>query len=286
VIDTTGDGDVAARAGCGYELGRASDGFLQPLTLMFEITGCGDWEHANAPQLYDQMIEAMDKHGIDVELPFPRANYAPWIIATPTPGTSAVQATHVYRMNPLDPAEVTRGTLACRQQAADLVRVLQHVPGLEGVRMGHTAGHIGIREGRRIRGRYHLETEDLVAGRRFDDAVASCAFVVDIHDPEAREKSGWDDKIRIKAYEIPLRCLMPEGRDGLLVAGRCISGSHEAHASYRVTGTAMATGQGAGLAAAWATADGTPLGDLPGEKLKATLQSRGAAMADTAIASV
>ncbi len=82
------------------------------------------------------------------------------------------------------------------------------------------------------------------------------------------------------------RCLVPEGMRGLLTAGRCISGSHEAHASYRVTGTAMALGQGAGLAAAWASADNMELADVPGEKLKATLMERGAHMADTAIPSV
>jgi hypothetical protein len=80
----------------------------------------------------------------------------------------------------------------------------------------------------------------------------------------------------MKPYEIPYRCLVPQSRSGLLLAGRLISGSHEAHASYRVTGTAMATGQAAGLAAAWAVCDGVAPADVPGAELRRALAERGA----------
>ncbi len=300
IIDTTGDGDVAANAGCAYELGRMSDGLLQPMTLMFEVTGLGAFEHDNARLLYDAMQKAMLDHQIDVELPFGRVGYAPWIINTPHRGDGAIQATHVYRMNPLDPADLTRGTIACRQQAEQIVRVLKHVPGLEDIRITHSAAQIGVREARRIRGKYYLQYADLHEGRTFDDAIAGCGFVVDIHDPNppsapnvdqrqsasGRLSTAVDHGPKMKPYEIPYRCLIPQDVRGLLVAGRCISGSHEAHASYRVTGTAMATGQAAGLAAAWALAEQTELTDVPGAKLKRTLQDRGAAMSDTLVPSV
>ncbi len=300
IIDATGDGDVAARAGCAYELGRASDGLLQPMTLMFEVTGLGSFEHDNARLLYDAMQKAMTGQGLDVELPFGRVGYAPWIINTPHRGDGAIQATHVYRMNTLDPADLTRGTIECRRQAAQMVEVLKHVPGLESIRITHSAAQIGVREARRIRGHYHLDYDDLKSGRQFDDAIAACGFVVDIHDPSPKKLVSGDvaDSARIggsivpdhgppmRPYEIPYRCLIPQGRTGILTAGRCISGSHEAHASYRVTGTAMATGQGAGLAAAWALAEGIELPDVPGDKLKRTLIDRGAAMAGTLVPSV
>lgn len=295
VIDATGDGDVAARAGCAYELGRSCDHLLQPMTLMFEVTGLGQFEHNNARVLYDAMQKAMTEHGLNVHLPFGRVGYAPWIINTPNRGDGAIQATHVYRMNSLDPSDLTRGTIECRRQAEQMVEVLKHVPGLTGIRITHSAAQIGVREARRIRGKYHLGYADLKEGRRFDDAVAACGFVVDIHDPSPKLRSGRaevggstavDHGPPMRPYEIPYRCLLPEGRTGLLTAGRCISGSHEAHASYRVTGTAMATGQGAGLAAAWAQAEGVELDSIPGSKLKRTLMERGAAMADTLIPSV
>ncbi|MBI5832573.1 MAG: FAD-dependent oxidoreductase, partial [Armatimonadetes bacterium] len=180
-IDATGDGDLAARAGCPYELGRERDGLTQPMTLMFEIRGITAWEQQSAEQLYDAMAGAIAEHGLDMVLPIERCNYAPWIINTPAPGTADVQLTHVYRLNPLDPADLTAGTVACRQQAAQAVEVFRHLPGLEQVTLAHTAASRGVREARRVRGRYYLTLADLQAGCRFDDAVTSCAFGVDIH---------------------------------------------------------------------------------------------------------
>lgn len=300
IIDTTGDGDVAARAGCAYELGRMSDGLLQPMTLMFEVTGLGNFEHDNARLLYDAMQKAMLENDLNVDLPFGRVGYAPWIINTPARGDGAIQATHVYRMNSLDPDDLTRGTIQCRKQAEQIVQVLQHVPGLENIRITHSAAHIGVREARRIIGKYYLDYADLHQGRAFEDAIAGCGFVVDIHDPNPKPineserrhsasgqlSTAVDHGPKMKPYEIPYRCLIPQDLRGLLTAGRCISGSHEAHASYRVTGTAMATGQAAGLAAAWALAEGIELDCVPGAKLKRTLQDRGALMSDSLIASV
>jgi len=84
---------------------------------------------------------------------------------------------------------------------------------------------------------------------------------------------------RIRAYEIPYRCLLPESPGGLLFAGRCISGTHEAHASYRVTGTCMAMGQAAGLAAAMAARQGTSPEQIDGPTLRRALEARGAGFA-------
>lgn len=138
-----------------------------------------------------------------------------------------------------------------------------------------TASAIGVREGRRICGLYRLSYEDLVAGQTFEDAVTACSFGVDIHEPAPGSgiPSGFGKKM--KPYEIPFRCLVPKGLEGLLLAGRCISGSHEAHASYRVTGTAMATGQAAGLAAAWAGKGGGVPREVNGCDLREALKQRG-----------
>ncbi|MBN2584359.1 MAG: FAD-dependent oxidoreductase, partial [Planctomycetes bacterium] len=281
VIDATGDGDVAARAGCRYELGRPSDGLLQPMTLMFEVRGLGDWEMNDARVLYDAMAEAIEHEKIDFELPFPRVKYAPWIITVPARGAADVQLTHVYRLNTLDPADLTRGTIDARRQVHKAMEVLRHVPGLEGIELVQTAPQIGIREGRRIRGRHWLTLAELQAGCTFPDSVASCGFVVDIHEPDPRVGTPPKQLARIQPYEIPYRSLVAEDVRGLLTAGRCISGSHEAHASYRVTGTCAATGQAAGLAAAWATADSLDLQDVPGERLRAALAERGAKFLDS-----
>jgi len=126
-------------------------------------------------------------------------------------------------------------------------------------------------------GRYTLELEDLRAGRRFDDAVTFGAFGVDIHDVKRGEKSAHGTKIR--PYQIPYRCLLPESIGGLLFAGRCISGTHEAHASYRVTGTCMAIGQAAGLAAAMAAAEGRSPEQVDPVSLRRTLEAKGVGFA-------
>lgn len=270
-VDCTGDGDVAARAGVPFEFGRLADGLVQPLTLMFMVEGAGDYEQESAPALYDALVAT----GAQAGLPFGRENYVPWVISLPQSGEAAVQYTHVYRLNPLDPADLTAGTVAARRQAAEAVAALRGVPGLEQVRLSQTAASLGIRETRRIVGQYRLELDDLAAGRRFPDAVARCDFGVDIHEPAPGAGVSSGHGARMQPYEIPYRCLVPEGVEGLLVAGRCISGSHEAHASYRVTGTCLATGQAAGLAAAWSARAGETPGRVSGQALRAALMSRG-----------
>ena len=281
IIDCTGDGDVLARAGCAYEMGRASDGMIQPMTLMFEVRGLPDgWEMSDSRVLYDQMMGVIEDHQLGYQLPYPRCGYAPWVINTPLPGVGDVQCTHVFQLSPLDPGDLTHGTIDCRRQAAETVDIFRRIPGLEQVELMHTAAQIGIREARRLRGKYSLEVDDLIAGRQFEDGVASCAFVIDVHDPV---KGGTEEdlsRVRIKPYEIPYRSLIPEDLRGLLVAGRCISGSHEAHASYRVTGTAMALGQAAGMAGAWAVREGLELDAVDGRKLRAVLKDRGAQFAE------
>jgi len=278
VVDCTGDGDVAVRAGVPYELGRPLDGLMQPMTLMFEVDGTGDY--VQGAGTYDAMVKAIRENNLDVKLPFGRVRNAPAIILLPHPGTAIVQATHVYRLNALDPRQLTRGIVAARLQARDLTRVMQCMPGLENVRLVHTAPTIGVRETRRIRGLYRLDLADLQAGRRFEDAVTFCTFSVDVHEPAPGAGVPSGDGIPIKPYEVPYRCLLPEGVDGLLVAGRCISGSHEAHASYRVTGNCMALGQAAGLAAAWAAAEGTSPAALPRSKLRCMLADKGVGFLD------
>jgi hypothetical protein len=282
VIDCSGDGDVAARAGVPYELGRMSDGLMQPMTLMFEIVGTGEYEQpGGSGNTYDRMVEAIEEHDLGVELPFGRVNYAPAIIKLPQPDSAVVQATHVYRLNALDPGDLTRGIVDARRQARDLVEVMRHMDGLENVRLVRTGPTIGVRETRRVCGRYRLDEEDLAAGRRFDDAVTSCTFCVDVHEPAPGAGLPSGHNMPMKPYEIPYRCLVPEGLDGLLVGGRCISGSHIAHASYRVTGNCMAMGQAAGLAAAMALGRGCAPGNLPGAELRDELTRRGVGFLDS-----
>ncbi len=147
-------------------------------------------------------------------------------------------------------------------------------PGLENVRLLDVAAQVGIRETRHIHGKYVLTQEDVLRGARFEDAIARCAYPIDIHDPEGTRFSL--AAVQADYYEIPFRCLVPQRIDNLLVAGRCFSATHEAAASARVIPPVYAMGQAAGTAAALCAKDRiTPRG-LSGQRLREVLRGQGA----------
>lgn len=274
VVDCTGDGDVAARAGVPFTKGRPVDGICQPMTLMFELAGLGEYEQTSSTHLFERMTEAIEQHDLGVELPWgPGRSGTPWVIHIPRSRCAVVQATHVYRFDATDTRDLTRATVKARRQAWQLLRVLRHVPGLENASLTQTGPSIGVRETRHLAGGYHLTHEDLESGRRFEDGVVSCTFGCDIHEIYPGDKHRF--RCDVQRYEIPYRCMTPSGLDGLLFAGRCISGSHEAHASYRVTGTCFGMGQAAGLAAAEAAQTGLSVRHIDGVRLRADLEERG-----------
>ena len=228
--------------------------------------------------LYDRLVEAIKQHDLGIELNFAPPMPAPWIVLLPRQGHAIVQATHVYGLNPLDPRSISDALADARRQAEELVRALGRLPELKDIRMVRTAPALGVRESRRVRGRYRLDVDDLLAGRKFDDGVTTCRFPIDIHALKRGEDGAMD---QVQPYEVPYRCLVPEKTPGVLVAGRCISGSHEAHASYRVTGTCMGMGMAAGLAAALAVERGVDPAKIDGVELRQRLIERGVSF-DTA----
>ncbi len=273
IIDCTGDGDIAARAGVPFQFGREFDSLAQPMTLMFEVSDA-EKLGTGTKRIWEILKTAIADHNLPIELPYGRVPHGtPYSIPVPAHGVSAIQATHVYRYDATDTRDVTEATVEARKQVHEVfMPALRKVPGLENVRLSQTAPSIGIRESRHLEGRYTLNADDVIAGRRFDDAVASCAFGCDIHeiypdDPHAH-------RISAKPFEIPYRCLLPQSVKGLLFAGRCISGTHEAHASYRVTGTCMAMGQAAGLAAALAAGSDITPDEIDGCELRTALETR------------
>ncbi|MHB8342386.1 MAG: FAD-dependent oxidoreductase, partial [Mycobacteriales bacterium] len=134
-----------------------------------------------------------------------------------------------------------------RQQVLACANFLRdHVPGFERAAITWMARRAGVREARRVRGRYWLSREDVRGGTRFPDAIAQGAAPIEEHD--AGRDTRWE--FLEAGYDIPYRCLLPVEVDGMLVAGRCLSASHDAHASARNMAQCMAMGQAAGTAAA------------------------------------
>lgn len=274
VVDCTGDGDVAARAGAEFEKGRPGDGLMQPMTTMFRLGGVR-WVQTKSTQMWQLVQDAIDRTGHHFRLPY---EY-PWTIHLPNPDEVAVQLAHVRRADGTDVRDLSRAEVEGRRQTAAVVDFLtQHVDEFADAYLIETAPQIGIRETRRILGDYVLTGEDLTDGRTFTDAIATVSFGIDIHSPDEIGGTGLPvgtGNGRRGAYDVPYRCLLPRGLDQLLVAGRCISGTFEAHASYRVKGPCMAMGQAAGAAAAIAVRSGSTVRDVPVSELHRVLRQQG-----------
>src|SRR5262249_15145845 len=148
--------------------------------------------------------------------------------------------------------DLTRAEWQSRRQMRQIAAFLRkYVPGFERSYVAQSGVAIGIRETRRIQGEYQLTGSDILEARKWDDVVACGTYPIDIHNPSG--KGTVLKRLPLgESYDIPLRCLLPRGVDRLVVAGRCISGTHEAHSSYRVMPISMATGHAAGVCAALA----------------------------------
>jgi hypothetical protein len=165
------------------------------------------------------------------------------------PGTVSVNMTRVQGLSGVDALQRTKAEQMARKQIKEAFAFLQkYVPGFEHSYILRTPSQIGIRETRHIIGDYVMTVEDVLACKEFADSIALSGFPMDIHSPnqESLELLDQGDDF---GYEIPMRCLLPKGIDGLIVSGRCISATHEAAASLRVTPTVMAIGEAAGILA-------------------------------------
>ena len=255
VIDCTGDADVAARAGAPFCVGRQSDGATQPMSLMFKV-GEMDYvqpmDYSAGPlkttDLFFHMEHAAKIAGLDdYDFNFDR----PYILSLPTPHQGIAEMTHIRNKSSINAKDLSDAELEGRALVQEAMHFFtSYMPQFRHAILEQTAPHIGVRESRRIKGLYELTLDDILEGRNHHDGICTCAFNIDIHQPDGKSQEGHE--YRSKPYQIPYRCLVPKTIDKLLVAGRCISGSYEAHASYRVTGDCVAMGQAAGTAAAMA----------------------------------
>lgn len=254
VIDCTGDADVAAGAGLPVMVGRESDGLCQAMTLMFTI-GNVEFMQNDCDELTNMVEEALKAEDTGYRLPYRR----PYIIQIPNSKTAVVQLTHMRGYDPLSASDIGRAAAEGRRQAYEAVEFLRnHVARFKDIELLETAPLLGVRESRRIAGEYMLTKEDLAIGRRFEDDITTAAFGIDIHDPVSDLQHCYP----VRRYGIPYRALIPRGIEGMLVAGRCISGTSEAMASYRVTGNCAAMGEAAGIAAAIAAKRGIGVRDV------------------------
>lgn len=185
---------------------------------------------------------------------------------------------HMVRIkvsDPTDPLELTRAEPESRRQVGEYHRFLrENTPGFERSFDVSTSPAIGVRLSRRVHGHHRLTRDDVIEGRRFEDEIALCGAPIGDHRPS--RDTIWQYPRDGGVYGIPLRCLLPQGTEGLLVAGRCFSATHDAHASARSMATCMAMGQAAGTAAAMSADAGTVPSALAASTLRGRLQADGA----------
>ncbi len=292
-IDTSGDGDLAARCGAPFTVGREEDGLTQSATLTFRLDGV-DTETLRRlvtenPERYDlygmprrqfrvnrkhimvgltNLVQEAEAEGFQ-GMPSDRVIY----ITLPADGAVLINMTKVHHVKGHDARELTRAEVEARGQVSIVLEFLRrYVPGFEDARLTWTANRIGIRETRHIEGDYTLTQEDVLAGRHFPDTIAVGGYPIDIHSPTG----GSVDLTRVPAYGIPYRCLTPKNTDNLLVAGRCISATHEAIASARVMATCMAMGHAAGVAGAFAVREECSTRQVDISHIRSTLSDQGA----------
>lgn len=258
-IDSTADGNLAAAAGAEFQKGRTTDGKLQPSTLTFRVddvdfTAFGldpsqpDWARwDNIHLITDALNPLFSKLLQDKKTSNPKND----VLCFPDrKGRSILfNQTRIANVDPTDPDSVRRAIEEGRKQAGEFWEAVRRHPAFAKARMT-LSERLGVREGRRVVGDYMLTAEDCMGEARFDDMVAACGYAIDIHDPNGTASTQMHWIPGTGYYHIPYRCLMAKGFSNLLLGSRCISGTHEAHSSYRVIPPISAIGQAAGTAAA------------------------------------
>jgi hypothetical protein len=289
VIDATGDGYVAAAAGAEVMMGRDEDGLVQPVSLMYHIEGVDSGVSIACRHEEDDTVLSNGKRYLALcEEAARKGELPPHVtIVRLYPclreGEYLVNATQEGRVNTLEHGELVRAELELRRQIEKVNAFLKkEVPGFSRIRTRVSCAAIGVRESRRIKGRYELSAEDILEGRSFDDVVVHQAnFPIDIHNPTGggqAEREGIPFQAR--DYDIPLRCLQPLGIDNLILCGRNISGSHRAHASYRVMCITMAIGQAAAMIAKASLNQKTPVSAVNVAEVQRLLEQTGCKLRD------
>jgi len=282
VVDCTGDGDIAAACGAAYEVGREEDGATLPAQMLIRMRGVdavrlGSWiqgEKEGVSALYD--IEPLDtiREASEEGKPFGVSGLSIGgdqdrsVSCVVWRDWSLLWATEPQSIDCTEGQEISEAEMSTRTGIRELAGRMKGIPGFEESVLEQSATQIGVRETRRIVGEYVIDESDVLEGARFDDSIAVGA------NPMAC--LGRRILLGHGGFEIPFRALLPRELEGLILAGRCISTTHEAHGSIRAMATCMATGEAAGTAAALCVEDGLIPRHLGMPKLRERLEGQGA----------
>lgn len=270
IIDASGDGDVAALAGAPFEMGD-EQGRLQAPTMVFYMGGV-DIDRAMAfPEKDIRALLVSVKDSGEFDFPRISGSFSP----APQPGKVHVNMSRVAGIDGINPWSLSAGTLEGRRQVEGFSKFLvKYIPGFETAIVDAIAPQLGVRETRRIMGEHVLTRQNVLGAEKSDSAICRSSWPIEDH-------SQGETTIRLHLpgddyYHVPYGSLVPLEIDNLLLAGRCVSATHDGQASVRVMGPGMAMGEAAGLAAAMSLKAGTTPRHLNIADLQAGLRQQGA----------
>ena len=300
IVDATGDADVVAACGAKYEIGEGGGGLAQPATLFFhlaevDVPTVRRYVEEHPEEFVWRTFPIVDRpvpEGLQAvhvagsgflslirdatergELRFGRNRIT--FFSGLREGHFAGNATRIPGVDATNAEDLTFAEVDGRRQVMSLLEFLRkRVPGFGRCYLMTTGTQVGIRESRRIAGEYTMTAEDVIEGRSFEDGVAKGAFPIDIHRMSDAKPERWTE---VKGpYDIPYRSLIPVELDGVIVAGRCISATHEAIGAVRVMPICMSMGEAAGTAAAMAASAGVEPREVDVGCLREQLRVQGA----------
>ena len=268
--------------------GYAASGLMQPVSMMFTMENV---DFSKCDRLSNRLLTFEDLH-IDREeffrLPYAgtvgfeeNGDYVPLPQGRILINRSAREDQVLVNMSRVIGVDATDAVALSHAEEAAQLQILylsdfliRYIPGFEKAYLMASSHTLGVRETRRLAGRYVLRGREAIECVPFPDTVAQGSYMIDIHDPQGKRKAI-GGKLKKPCYSIPYRCLLPKTVENLLVCGRCISVDHIAHASTRIQGTCILTGQAAGTAAAMAKTQGWEPARLAAEELRQKLQNDG-----------
>ena len=295
IVDASGDGDVAAMAGVPFRKGDGPAGRMQPISMILHFHNVDTRRIAAEIGEVAPAMAQRPEGGDPIPVYF-NGSFSKWndvvieqgifpnkdrhvFFNTVWPDQVNVNTTAVLDVDGTDPVELSRATVELTAQATKIGGFLrQHVPGFEN---GYLvpAALPGVRESRNIRGRYEIQDDDVLEGRKFDDTIGQICFPVDIHAPDSSQaifvQIGGDG-----TFDIPYRAMLPLDLDNVIVAGRCVSATHVAHGATRNMAPCLVMGEAAGVAAAMSSTRNTTLPDLDIRDLQNRLRENGVFLGD------
>ena len=269
-VDGTGDADLAYLSGVPCEKGREGDHLTQPMTLNFRMAGVDMDTCLSRDGITVHFLKAREEGRVDI----PREGIL--YFHTTRDGEIHFNTTRVVCLDGTNAGDLTKAEVTARRQTMQLAKMLvDEVPGFENAYLQQTGTQIGIRESRRIVGEYIMTAEDIVEAHKFDDCIARGSYGIDIHSPTGAGTVG-KGLPPGESYDIPYRSLVPLKIDNLLIAGRPISATHEAHSAIRIIPIACAIGEAAGAAAALCARANTISRELDAAEVQRALIAQGA----------